>query len=367
MRLNNWSLVKKVFVQVITATIIILVFCPSISGRTQSFVSPLDHFDRTLPFSFSEEDGSVVFLAARGVKQAFVEGYDNQRNKVFEVGPSLKWKISKKDGTAITDGDYFCIVSVDLVTGVSKFFGKLSLNSGIVLFRLPERLYLEGRDAEATEVFKMRTELMPEDKIGWMYYGVCLFRQLRGLDAKEAQKAKAAETLTVFHKALTLADDCRTKLNAIGYIASIYDTLDDVEKFREWQLRRAEDACADAKLKAVTYYSIGVGYWKCAYDLSLLYANKTKLSSDPFHARQFPNKKEREKFESCVDAGMKFIDKSLSFDPEYSDAYAYKSLLWREKQKSTMIQTERTRYRQEAEKTGKRAVEFAKKKQAEEQ
>lgn len=250
------------------------------------------------------------------------------------------------------------VVSSSSCTFVRKVIGKDKLNQGVIA-------YNQGQDAKALELFKAATEYMPDNATAWLYYGAALFKQLRSAPPDE-QKQKAPQVLEVYNKALDLSvNNCKNKTNALGYIASIYDTIGETDKYREWQLKRAADDCSDKAVKATTYYSIAVGYWKCAYDQSTRYADKTKLQAEPFHCRDFYFKPDKEKFEGCLNKGMEYIEKSLSIDPEYTDALSYKSLLLREKQKATCNEAERKKFADEAEKYGKMAVELAKKKKEE--
>lgn len=238
---------------------------------------------------------------------------------------------------------------------VSKVIGKDKLNQGVIA-------YNQGQDAKALQLFESATKYMPDNATAWLYYGAALFKELRTLPPEE-QKKKAPHLLEVYTKAMDMAgSNCKNKVNAIGYIASIYDIIGETDKYREWQLKRATDDCADNPLKATTFYSIAVGYWKIAYDESTRYADKAKLQAEPFHCRNFYFKPDKDKFDDALNKGMEYIEKSLAIDPEYTDALSYKSLLLREKQKATCNEADRKKFADEAEKFGKMAVETAKKK-----
>jgi tetratricopeptide (TPR) repeat protein len=241
-----------------------------------------------------------------------------------------------------------------------KVIAKDKLNQGAVL-------YNQGRADEALQFFARATELIPENPTAWLYYGATLIKKYQTAPSEEEMKATAERALNAYHKALELAQgDCKLKDNAMGYIAKIYDDLNNKEKHQEWLLKRAEEACTEnAKgIKATTYYSIGQSYWQCAYSESTRYADKQKMMSDPFHTRDFYYAPDKQKFEDCVTRGFEYIQKALAIDPEYADAYSYLSLLYREKQKSTKNEAERKKHAAEAEKIAKRAIELTKQKQA---
>lgn len=247
------------------------------------------------------------------------------------------------------------LISTTSCSFVRKVVGKDKLNQGVIA-------YNQGQDEKALELFKTATEYMPDNATAWLYYGAALFKQLRS----NPQKDKAQQVIDVYQKALDLSgSNCKNRGNAIGYIASIYDTIGEQEKHREWLLKRAADECADKSVKATTYYSIAVGYWKCAYDQSTRFADKAKLQSEPFHCRNFYSKPDKDKFDECLKNGNMYIEKALATDPEYVDAMSYKSLLLREEQKATCNEADRKKYAEEAESIAKKAIDLAKKKKEE--
>jgi hypothetical protein len=242
---------------------------------------------------------------------------------------------------------------------IGKVIGKDKLNQGVIA-------YNQGRDQEALALFKSATDYMPDNATAWLYYGAALFKDVRGEQDETIKKQKAEAALQVYNKALEMAgSNCKHRGNAIGYIASIYDTIGDKEKFREWQLKRASDECADKTVKAATYYAIGVGYWQCAYDESTRFADKAKLQAEPFHCRNFYSKPDKDRFDDCLNKGMQYIEQSLSVDPEYTDALSYKSLLLREKQKATCDEAERKKFADEAVAVADKAIALTKKKKEE--
>jgi hypothetical protein len=242
---------------------------------------------------------------------------------------------------------------------IGKVIGKDKLNQGVIA-------YNQGRDQEALALFKSATEYMPDNATAWLYYGAALFKDVRSEQDEAAKKQKAQAALDVYNKALEMAgSNCKHRGNAIGYIASIYDTIGDKEKFREWQLKRASDECSDKTVKAGTYYAIGVGYWQCAYDESTRFADKAKLQAEPFHCRNFYSKPDKDRFDDCLNKGMQYIEQALSIDPEYTDALSYKSLLLREKQKATCNEAERKKFADEAVAVADKAIALTKKKREE--
>jgi hypothetical protein len=240
-----------------------------------------------------------------------------------------------------------------------RVIAKDKLNQGALL-------YNQGRTNEAAAYFKDVTELVPENPVGWLYYGKTLLSQFQSA-GPDNRESKADAALAAYQKALDLAaNDCPTQSNAIAYIASIYDTLGKDDEHRQWLLKRAQLPCASKDIQATTYYSIGVGYWKCSYDQTTRYADKALAVKDPFHYRNMDYeaaRPDKEKSEQCVTKGLEYIEKALQVDPEYDQALFYKGLLYREKEKLTKDSAERKKYDDEAKKISDQATAITNKKQ----
>ncbi len=249
------------------------------------------------------------------------------------------------------------LLSIAFLSGgcakINEIIGKDKLNQGILKFN-------QGRTEEALGFFERASELRPDDAKVWMCLGATKYK-LMNKEGGADPKAVAQQSLDYYLKALEKSgSDCKTKDNAYGYIATIYgDSFNDENKRREWLLKRAEDACATSDIKAQTYYSIGVKYWQCAYDQSTRYADKAKTNSEPFHPRNFYNAPDKQKFDDCLAKAFEYVEKAISFKADYGEAYSYKSLLWREKQKSTSDEAARKKYDEEAQKEAKVAIKLA--------
>jgi tetratricopeptide (TPR) repeat protein len=244
---------------------------------------------------------------------------------------------------------------------INKVIAKDKINQGAIV-------YNQGRTKEAKEFFRGATELIPDNPVAWLYYGATLVKEYQELEEPK-KKEVANEALAAYKKALELANnDCKTKDNAIGYIATIYSDLNDKNEQRNWLLKRAEDECATKDTKATTYYSIAVGYWQEAYDETTRYQDKAKIVNEPFHYRNmdYPDAlKDKDRTLKNVDKGLEYIEKALAIDPEYVDALFYKGLLYREKQKMTKEESKRKELGEMAQKIADQATALQKKKEAE--
>ena len=241
-----------------------------------------------------------------------------------------------------------------------RVIAKDKLNQGALAFN-------QGRFEVAHEFFKSATDLDPNNPNGWLFYGATLIKAYEGAASEEEKKAKMDEAIQAYKNALDKSatlrfekDRCSIKDNAVGYLAKIYEDKKDDNTRREWLLKRTEGECAKPDVKAATFYSIGVQYWKCAYDETQRYADKQKITTDPFHYRNIYTAEDKKRHEDCVAKGLEFIEKALAVKSEYADALSYKSLLLREKQKTTSNEAERKKLNDEAEKLAKRVMELNK-------
>jgi tetratricopeptide (TPR) repeat protein len=245
-----------------------------------------------------------------------------------------------------------------------KVIAKDKLNQGAIL-------YNQGRTKAAQEFFKDATETDPNNPVAWLYYGATLVKDYKEVSDESQKKSIANDALKVYEKALSLAgESCTNKDNAISYIATIYDDLNNTDEWRNWLMKRAEDSCATKEVKATTYYTIAVNYWKCSYDQTTRYQDKVKATSEPFHYRNMDYAAalaDKQKAIDCTDKGLQYIEKALQIDPEYVDAKFYQGLLYRERQKLTKEEPKRKELDQLAVKISKEATAMQQKKEAEAQ
>ncbi len=242
---------------------------------------------------------------------------------------------------------------------IYQVIGKDKLNQGILK-------YNQGKTDEAMAFFESASQFIPDKADVWLCLGAVWYKRTKGGEASdEERKNSSLKALEAYNKALDLSgSNCKIRDNAIGYIATIHDELQHVEENRNWLLKRAEGVCATDDIKAGTYYAIGVKYWQCAYDQSTRYADKAKLTMEPFHVRNFYHQPDKAKFDDCLSKAFEYVEKSISVNPDYAEAYSYKSLLYREKQKSTSAEADRKKFDDEAVKAAKTAIDLTAKAKA---
>jgi tetratricopeptide (TPR) repeat protein len=243
---------------------------------------------------------------------------------------------------------------------INKVIAKDKLNQGAIL-------YNQGQNKRAQELFKGATETDPTNAIAWLYYGATLVKDYKKDNISDSEKEGiATQAIDVYKKALDLsANNCVSIDNAISYLATIYDDLKKTEDWRVWMEKRAESECSPKEAKAQSYYSIAVRYWQCSYDETTRYQDKT--AKDSFHYRNMDYPAalpDKQKADDCTTKGLEYIEKALNVDPEYVDAWYYKGLLYREKQKLTKEEAKRRELDKLAVKIADDATALQKKKEA---
>ncbi|MBP6820179.1 MAG: hypothetical protein KA368_01485 [Acidobacteria bacterium] len=243
-----------------------------------------------------------------------------------------------------------------------KVIAKDKLNQGAIS-------YNQGRTKEAQKYFRDSLKWDDKSAIAHLFYGATLVKDYKNVEGPDKTRL-ANEALETYKKALDLTtNNCRNRDNAISYIASIYDDLQDNDNWREWILKRAETDCATKDVKATTFYTVAVKYWEAAKYQTDRYQEKG--AQDPFHYRNMDYaaaSADKVKAEEAVAKGLEFIEKALQEDPKYVDALYYKSLLYRQRQMLTKEESKRKELDSLAKKLSEEATALdAAKKQQEEQ
>ena len=242
---------------------------------------------------------------------------------------------------------------------LNKVIAKDSLNQGVIQ-------YNQGKIKGAQEFFKSATDRDPSSPMAWLYYGATMVADYRSLAEPERTRI-ATEAVEIYKKALELSGgNCKIADNAISYVATIYDDLSNMEEWRKWILKRAEGDCSDKNTKAATYYSVSVKYWDCAYTQTQRFQDKSNKDPNAYRNMDYSEeaKKDKAKAEDCTAKGLEYVERALQVDPEYVDAFYYKSLLYLEKQKLTKEEPKRKEYDAIAKKLHVQAGALQKKREA---
>ena len=152
-----------------------------------------------------------------------------------------------------------------------------------------------------------------------------------------------------------LVSDCESRSEAVLFLSAIYTKLNAMDQARDWRLKSVEMDCATAITRAMAYYSLAVENWQCANAITERYTDQKR--SDPWHPRQITAPADQEKLTTCLARGLEYIEKALFDEPDNHKAEFYKSMLYREKQKTAKLKAERLKYAGLAEKSTQRTME----------
>jgi tetratricopeptide (TPR) repeat protein len=244
---------------------------------------------------------------------------------------------------------------------VRKVIAKDKLNQGAIE-------YNKGNFKHAQEFFKDASETDPNNPVTWLYLGATRVKDYKKENDKAKQKEIANQALENYQNALSLANgNCGVIDNALSYMAVIHEDMKNTEEWRKTMGERATNKCMKKETQAQAYYGIGVDYWKCSYDQTTRYQDKTLFSKDQFHYRKMDYSPEaladRQKAQTCVTKGFEYLEKALEVDPEYTEAMFYKGLLYRELQKLVKEEAKRKEFEQMAVKIAAEATALQKKKE----
>jgi tetratricopeptide (TPR) repeat protein len=312
---------------------------------------------------FYGDSSGVLLSETKDIQELNCDGADAFGNPAFTLRlfPSVRQQIKTKQGNPLTDGIYYCRCVIKYTEGRAyPDPGRLTISLGQITYISGITLYNHGKTDEAGDVFRHAAEAFPSEPTFWMALGAVWYKRSKSGEATDEQRKQFSQkALEAYSKSLVVANDnCQLRDNAIGYIATLYSDLGDEERNREWLLQRTVGNCANSEIKSQTFYAIGVKYWQCAYEISTRYANKRLLSSEPFHTRNFYFKRDKDKFDNCVMNAFRYFEEALAVNPNYAEAWSYKSLLYRERQKSTINRVRHRQYAREAEKAAKRAIDL---------
>ncbi len=365
-----------------------------------------------LPVIFKSEGSQISFTVKKELLpvishlglNVFTPDFKLVHEQIGIADKALVWEV--KEMSPYTEGDTYLYVGAVILKPIKGDLyvlpGQIMQSGKKLEFRLMKERPSNIPGFTPVEFYKSLTEIAPNNSAAWFFYGVSVCEQSgTGFSAdqmtpppppaaplppgrfvvtevalsKEEQnrldeedrkwKTKVAalqKDLKVaqpaFLKAAELAVDCQTKDAAMAYLAAIAVEFDDTELQKQWLLKRIESSCATNSAKAESYYALGVKQWECAYNLTGKYANKK--AADPFHFRAISDPADKLKFGNCVTAGIEYMGKALEADPGLVDAMYYKSLIYREKQKTTANPAERKKIGVEALKIANRATEISK-------
>lgn len=205
---------------------------------------------------------------------------------------------------------------------INKLRAKNALNDGV-------REYNKGKFDLAQKQFEHALDLSPDLVNAQLYKARALNARFDG----DLSEGLAKDTLAAYDQIITKNPDNHEAIDqSLAFKANIYDQLTRVvpDKSKEYKQlqretleKRAELAWATTKTKADVYYTLGVSFWKESYDSNAGYLQKKQ----PIPPKVFDDMK------PLVQKAHEYLQKTISVDPNYANAWFYEKLVYLEQLK----------------------------------
>lgn len=207
---------------------------------------------------------------------------------------------------------------------VNKLRAKDSLNEGV-------RDFNKGKYEEAEGKFKQALELSPEMLNAQLFYA----RSLNARFDQSLTEDLGLKTIKAYDNIIKMNPNDQEAIDrALAFKANVYKQLGSVSadkneeyktKQHETLLERVNLPSAKPQSKADVYYTIGVDMWQSSYNLSAPFvAKKQPLTPDV-----------SKKMEEFTKKAHEYLQKAISVDANYANAYYYETLTLREDAKLT--------------------------------
>lgn len=205
---------------------------------------------------------------------------------------------------------------------VNNLRAKNSLNDGV-------REFNKGKYQIAEDKFVRALELNPDLTNAQLFYAQAVKAQFDQVLSEDLGK----KTIAAYDNVINKNRDNDTAIDqALAYKANLYDQLarvnpDKAAEYKQLQRdtleKRANLPSATSKTKADVYYTLGVGYWKESYDSNAGYLQKNRAVPPEILQKMKP----------LVQKAHEYLQKAVSVDPEYANAWFYEKLVLIEEMK----------------------------------
>ncbi|MDH3494201.1 MAG: hypothetical protein OEM82_11670 [Acidobacteriota bacterium] len=156
-------------------------------------------------------------------------------------------------------------------------------------------------------------------------------KTLSGFLADVTEKRAALEANPESEQAkMELDQSEKTVGSVVSAVASLYENLQQSDKWKEWQTTQAKNNNLPASARANAYIALAAKDYNCANDISDDDAVKKTVQKDGESAFQFSkpeNEEDFEKLKKCVAAGTSYIDEAIKLAPESDSAWSYRTSL----------------------------------------
>lgn len=205
---------------------------------------------------------------------------------------------------------------------VNSLRAKNSLNDGV-------REFNKGKYQVAEERFQHALELDPDLTNAQLFYARAINAQFDQHLTDELGK----KTISAYDDIINKNQDKPDVVDqALAFKANIYSQLARINpdkgsesraQQRQTLEKRATLSSATPKTKADVYYTLGVGYWQECYDLNAGYLSKNR----PIPPETL------EKMKPLAQNAHEYLQKAISVDPNYANAWFYEKLVYIEEMK----------------------------------
>lgn len=207
---------------------------------------------------------------------------------------------------------------------INKLRAKDKLNQGV-------REFNKGKYDTAQQFFAQALDLSPEMTNAQLFYARALNAQF---DQNLTEKL-GLDTVKAYDTILANGtNDAKAVDTALALQANVYKQLSQIsdsksqeykDKQHEILIKRAELPSATTQAKADVYYTLGVDMWKTSYDMGYGYVSKKQPIPPDVQNKMKPT----------IQKAHEYLQKAVSVDPNYANAYFYNKLVYIEDTKVT--------------------------------
>jgi len=237
-------------------------------------------------------------------------------------------KLSYAGGMLLIAALLLCASGCSVVNSIRA---KSELNDGA-------RAYGSGHFSEAQDHFQKALEYNPEQKNAPFFIARSIHAQFKpGVDTPE-NMSKATSAIEAYQKVLQQDPNNEEAYKAV---ASLYGTLKEEDKQREWILQRAVNGNLPPDKRSDAYTYLASADATCSNTITELPANKPVVQKDGktfVQYRKPQDPKDFDKAMQCTNEGMELVSKAISLDPSNETAWSAKLALLRELSKLAEMQ-----------------------------
>lgn len=214
---------------------------------------------------------------------------------------------------------------------VNNIRAKSELNDGA-------RAYGAGQFSVAQDHFQKALEFNPEQKNAPFFIARSIHAQFKpGVDTQE-NMGKATSAIEAYQKVLQQDPNNEEAYKAV---ASLYGTLKEEDKQRDWIMQRANNGNLPADKRSDAYTYLASAKATCSNTITELPANKPVVQKEGKTLVQYRKPQDPKDFDTamqCTTDGMELVNKAIGLDPGNETAWSAKTALLRELSKLAEMQ-----------------------------